>query len=79
MSERQTDNWIQQNVPGGLNGQIGQKLDNMMGGNPNPAPNQMHGGAPGFGNQGGHMERRRSSSSSSSDEEHRRRGGHHGH
>ena len=48
----------------------------MMGGNPNPAPSQIHGGASGFGNYGGHMERCRSSSSSSSssDEELRRHG-----
>ncbi|CAF1194571.1 unnamed protein product [Adineta steineri] len=57
MSERITDDWIERNVPGGLNSSLGQQLDNMMGGNPNPTPGQSYGsGGPRFGganNMGG--------------------------
>ena len=73
MQERQTDNFIQQNIPGGLNsksyyyiklfilhcfylGPMGEQLDNMLGGNPNPTYGQAYGGAPGvggFNNMGG--------------------------
>jgi hypothetical protein len=65
LGERITDNWIQQNIPGGVNskfdccccivsnrlvlGAIGEQLDNMMGGNPNPTAGQYYGGAPGVG------------------------------
>ncbi|UJR20219.1 hypothetical protein I4U23_023350 [Adineta vaga] len=53
MGERATDNFIQQNVPGGLNSPMGEQLDNMLGGNPNPTQGQIYGGAPGVGGQGG--------------------------
>jgi hypothetical protein len=67
LQERVTDNWINQNVPGGVNskkkisfsfsfafqivfeGPLGEQLDNMMGGNPNPTFGQVVGGAPGVG------------------------------
>ena len=63
--EYQSDLWIQQNVPGGLNskfisvrfkikknvhvGPMGRRLDNYLGGNPNPTFGQMYGGYPGYG------------------------------
>ncbi|CAF0909401.1 unnamed protein product [Rotaria sordida] len=48
-SEARSDQWIQQNVPGGLNSGFGERLDNFMGGNPNPTYGQVYGGAPGVG------------------------------
>ena len=42
---------------------MGEQMDNMMGGNPNPTAGQVYGGAPGVGGFGGNMGRRRSSSS----------------
>ncbi|CAF0989539.1 unnamed protein product [Adineta steineri] len=49
LGEQITDNWINQNVPGGVNSPMGEQLDNMMGGNPNPTIGQYVGGAPGVG------------------------------
>ncbi|CAF2880457.1 unnamed protein product [Rotaria sp. Silwood2] len=52
-SERRSDMWIQQNIPGGLNSPMGEYLDNRMGGNPNPTWGQVYGGYPGVGGYGG--------------------------
>ena len=42
---------------------MGEQLDNMIGGNPNPTGGQVYGGAPGVGGGfGGNLGRRRSSS-----------------
>ncbi|CAF3803825.1 unnamed protein product [Rotaria sp. Silwood1] len=60
MGERRSDNFIQNFVPGGLNmlniiscylflRSMGERLDNMIDGNPNPTPGQIYGGAPGVG------------------------------
>ena len=35
-----------------LQGALGERLDNMMGGNPNPTFGQVYGGAPGVGGGG---------------------------
>ncbi|UJR11245.1 hypothetical protein I4U23_015427 [Adineta vaga] len=48
-SEMRSDLWIQRNVPGGLNSALGERLDNYLGGNPNPTFGQVYGGAPGVG------------------------------
>ncbi|CAF3790683.1 unnamed protein product [Rotaria sp. Silwood1] len=53
-TEAQSDRWIQQNVPGGLNSYFGEYLDNRMGGNPNPTRGQIVGGYPGVGGYGGY-------------------------
>ncbi|CAF1297781.1 unnamed protein product [Adineta steineri] len=52
-AELRSDMWIQQNIPGGLNSPLGERLDNMMGGNSNPTYGQIYGGAPGVGGYGG--------------------------
>lgn len=54
MSEMQSDMWIQRNVPGGVNSALGERMDNMLGGNPNPSFGQVYGGAPGVGGYGGY-------------------------
>ncbi|CAF1131202.1 unnamed protein product [Didymodactylos carnosus] len=40
--ERITDELIDRFVPGGENSALGERLDNMIGGNPNPTYGQMH-------------------------------------
>ncbi|CAF1396750.1 unnamed protein product [Adineta steineri] len=52
-SEMRSDMWINQNVPGGVNSNFGERLDNFMGGNPNPTYGEIYGGAPGVGGYGG--------------------------
>ncbi|CAF1425022.1 unnamed protein product [Adineta ricciae] len=49
MNELLSDLWIEQNVPGGLNSPLGQALDNMMGGNPNPTFGQRYNNMTGYG------------------------------
>ncbi|UJR20279.1 hypothetical protein I4U23_023410 [Adineta vaga] len=48
INELVSDLWIEQNVPGGLSSPLGQALDNMMGGNPNPTYGQMYGNMGGY-------------------------------
>ncbi|CAF3972244.1 unnamed protein product [Rotaria sp. Silwood1] len=40
LAELASDMWIERNIPGGLNSPLGQYLDNIMGGNPNPTHGQ---------------------------------------
>ncbi|CAF1375527.1 unnamed protein product [Adineta ricciae] len=51
-SELRSDMWIQTHIPGGLNSSLGERLDNYLGGNPNPTFGQVYGGAPGVGGYG---------------------------
>ncbi|CAF1577090.1 unnamed protein product, partial [Rotaria magnacalcarata] len=53
MGEMRSDMWINQNIPGGVNSALGERLDNYMGGNSNPTYGQIYGGAPGVGGYGG--------------------------
>ncbi|UJR20197.1 hypothetical protein I4U23_023329 [Adineta vaga] len=48
INELLSDLWIEQNVPGGLSSPLGQTLDNMMGGNPNPTLGQRYGSMTGY-------------------------------
>ncbi|CAF0952538.1 unnamed protein product [Rotaria sordida] len=52
--ELKSDSWIERHVPGGLNGFIGEFLDNAIGGNPNPTYGQIVGGFPGVGGHRGY-------------------------
>ncbi|CAF0979872.1 unnamed protein product [Rotaria sp. Silwood1] len=47
-SELESDMWIEQNIPGGLESPLGIYLDNLMGGNPNPTMGQILGSDPEF-------------------------------
>ncbi|CAF1194364.1 unnamed protein product [Adineta steineri] len=52
-SEVQSDMWINQNIPGGVNSVMGERLDNFMGGNTNPTFGQVYGGERGVNGYGG--------------------------
>ncbi|CAF1194642.1 unnamed protein product [Rotaria sordida] len=54
MRELQSDMWIERNIPGGLNSSLGEYVDNVVGGNPNPTYGQIVGGYPGVGGYGSH-------------------------
>ncbi|CAF1451368.1 unnamed protein product [Rotaria sordida] len=52
--ELESDMWIERNIPGGLNSPLGEYIDNVVGGNPNPTYGQIVGDYPGVGGFGGH-------------------------
>ncbi|CAF1201735.1 unnamed protein product [Adineta ricciae] len=52
-SEARSDAWINANIPGGVNSVLGERLDNFMGGNPNPTFGQVYGGEFGVNGYGG--------------------------
>ncbi|CAF4010948.1 unnamed protein product, partial [Rotaria sp. Silwood1] len=45
MGGMRSDMWINQNIPGGVNSNLGERLDNYIGGNLNPTYGQIYGGA----------------------------------